>query len=50
MYRNTAGNSNYSNVPGGKIAKYTQNGVIFVNAPKPRKLSWFEILLRAIFG
>lgn len=50
MQRNSQGNSQYTNVPNGKIAVYTSNGVIFKNAPVTGQPSLIVRILRAIFG
>jgi len=50
MQRNSQGNSQYSNVPAGKVAVYTANGIIFKNAPTPRRLSVWELIIKALFG
>ncbi len=50
MKRNTADNSQYTTTPAGKIAVYTANGIIFKDAPTQRKLSIWELIIKAIFG
>lgn len=50
MKRNTADNSQYTATPAGKIAIYTANGIIFKNAPTPRRLSVWELIIKALFG
>lgn len=50
MQRNSQGNSQYTNIPTGKIAVYTSNGVVFKNAPVVAQPSLIVRILRALFG
>jgi len=50
MKRNTADNSQYTNTPKGKIAVYTANGIIFKDAPTQRRMTVWELIIKAIFG